>query len=264
MGYKEIIEKNNRILHRIPKKYKYLRQLFQGNIEELYFLVMKYIKPKDLYHPRPDEGQGNKLLFHMSCYELVKQRGRGAYSTVDNHINFLCAMGVIRKYNGREETTINQNFKKNRPPEQKGINTFYILSFDPNGERLTEIDQRCKDLIEHKITKGNIEGDLLRGRGLSYLANEVYFDTHSGIENKSIRYNEICELLDNMIAIQGFATKQDIYDNLFNIGKSKIDRALKQFEIEFHADYNYKRPTKEQKAKYHLVNDSWIITKKEG
>ena len=260
-----IITKNNKMLYRLPKpkKYPYLSKLFQDDIRKEYVSIMHYIKAKNTYHPTPFEGEGNKLLFHLSSYEFVRLRGKGTYGTANRHINFLCAMGLIRKYKQRENTKINHNFKKNKPYFFKGMNTFYILSFDPNGERLAEIEARCRKLSQHGVTKGNIKKDKLIGEGLADLAEEIYFDTHSGIANKEKRYLGICNFLDSIIETQGFATKQKIYDHFSSeIRKSKIDIALKQFKDEFHANYNYKKPTKAQKERFCLVNDTWIITKK--
>ena len=249
---KQIIEDNNKKLRRIPERYKYLRRLFDGDIKKLYFLIMGYIADKNIYP------YWRKKSYHITTQTVVKLRKKSGEGTANRHLNFLCAMGVLQKYKEKRYATksrINGTVTYRKPPKYLPMNTFFLVPLD-----LEELDNRCKLLIEHKITKGNISSDKLEE---IYIAKKIYSNNISGLIWKKDSYDRIKEFLEAQIPDKGYATKQDIYENVILNKKhnvSAVDKVLTFYRDSFNEDFRYGRPKKEEKAKYKLTSDSWIIT----
>lgn len=260
MDTKGIIERNTKRLYRIPRKYKYLTKLFQGEIRSLYFGVMQHIKDQDLYRVN------GKECFHLTTSEIVKIRGKGSQNTANRYINFLCAMGLIRKLSQikyQNLTKINEKFLKGKKDTILPMNTFYFYAFDPEGERLEEIEARCKDLVVQKVTKANISKDTLILNGLGSIAEELFEGTDSALRWKNDSYCKLYNFLTEKIQEKGYATKQDLYDGLtLNRGAKEfaIDKILRQYRDMIREDFRYQRPTKAMKEQYHLTSDSWIFS----
>ena len=259
MDTKEIIERNTKRLYRIPRKYKYLTKLFQGEIRSLYFGVMQHIKDMELYRVN------GKECFHLTTSEIIKIRGRGSQDTANHYMNYLCAMGLIRKLSQRNGnlTKVNEKFLKGKEKTVAPINTFYFYAFDPKGERLEEIDARCRDLVVHGVTQANISKDSLILHGLSSIAEELYGNVDSALGWKNNSYCKVCNFLSEKIQEKGYATKQDLYDGLTvnqDANRSAIDKILRQYRDMIREDFRYQRPTKAMKEQYHLTSDSWIFS----
>ena len=262
---KKIIRNNSKSQYKISKKkYPYLYELFQHDKElrKLYFSIGKYLKKREPYK------YDNKNSFHLTTDEIKAIRKKTGDKTANHYINFLCAMGLIRKHTQSKNpniegmTKINQDFIKGKPENYKPMNTFYFYSLR-NEERLEEINSRCKVLIDAHITKGNITKHALEIEGLDELAEEIYSEVKSKAGYYGECYCEIYSFLKEHIQRNGYATMQTLYMYVIlkdHKNTEEIDKVLSAMRTQFKEDFRYGKPNAEEKAKYQLKSDRWIIT----
>lgn len=265
-NYSEIIKNNSKQLYKISKKkYPYLYSLFQNDkkLRKLYFSLMNYMEKVDMYK------YNYQKSFHISTKQITKIRKATGNGTASRYMNFLCAMGLIRKHtqdtdpqNTAGLTKINKDFMKGKPEKYRPINTFYIYSLGKDGKRLEEIEERCKRLSLKGITKGNISKAKLEDNDLYDIAEEILSETFSSSDWDIKSYRKIFDYLQSKIQEKGYATKKDIYENVI-LNREKnvqaIDKVLSHMSVYFHEDLHYSRPTAEEKEKYNLKSERWII-----
>lgn len=257
----DLIEQNISILknRRILKKYKYLNLLFQKDLRRFYFQIMDFIKGKNLF------SYWKKESFYIETDKLVSLRKKMGKGTANRHINFLCAMGLIGKHPlyRHNVSPIHKNFLKNKRPRPKNLqplNQYFIFPYD--AECLMTIENNCKLLVKNKITKGNISKDTLLIAGLAEMAKKIYGSVNSSMYWKNESYVRISQFIEEAIQEKGYTTKEEIYKNVILNKVSNItavDKIFKQLKKQFELDYVYKRPSKTEKIRFHLVSDKWII-----
>lgn len=258
-----LIDENIKIMRHIPKRYECLNTVFQNykTIRKLYFQVMTFLKDKNLYYYR------HKKTFHIDTETIEIIRNKKGSGTANRYINYLCAMGLFGKHiqtRHGTRTQINRNQIYKKPDYYRPVNTFSIFPYDEN--TLEDIEGRCKILIQKKIRPTNISKSKLVIAELPDLAKDLYPSVRNTMHWKVESCERIIEFLDEEIKLKGYSTKQEIINEVILNKKhnaSAVQKILSQFEL-LGTNFHYGRPTKEQKSKYHLVNDSWIITKKEG
>ncbi len=250
---KRVLEINRRILYRIPSEYKYLSKILTDDIRTDLLSLYKWIDKVEIFRY---EG---KYTFILDNKKLTYQiRRKQTESVTSRHFNYLCAIGLLNKNN--TDTEINKEFIKGNP-EKRAINTYYIKEYTP--EELERIDGRSKRLIESNVTSGNISNDKLKIVGLDDIAREVYpLNSNRSIENRLKEYVLMIDSIESEIALKGYVTKPELY--YIFLDPEEIDKLFRLFKSEIQKKYSYKRPTAEEKAKYNLTADNWIITKREG
>lgn len=278
---KKIITHNRKVvysLNRKKKQYPYLNKLFTGEVRKLYLKVMKFIVGKNT------NNENFRIKIHLSTSQIIDLRKKGSESTANHYINFLCAMGFLRKIPqdrlpdklkkyGFEPrlTKTNRTFLKKKKlecpenPYFEPINVFEI--FKLTDERLAKIEQRCRVLDEHKITKGNVSKVTLEARGLYNIAEEVLETTVSKYPKRLEQYQQIKAFLMHEIDGKGYATMKDIYDNVIIVSdrernESVIKKVLSQLREDFNKDFKYSAPTADEKERYGLQFNFWIIRKR--
>ncbi len=264
---REIIEKNIMKLYHLPKKkYYYLNEFIGDDSAVRYSLLAIY----DFM--RKNESipfiYRKRYCFHAVTSTITtKARKRSLLwgrSTTNHHINFLCAMGLFRKekQNIKENnlTEINKKFLKGK----RKIRAEAVLSFEEyTDEHLAKCEKLAKQLFKNKITPGNISQDKLIENHCKSIADRVYLDNKKDtvIDKRDIR-DEIKGIIDAFIESDGYATKQELYDNCLR-NDSQIDMALKIYKTELQKEYYYKRPTKAQMEEYGLTKPKFIYTRRE-
>ena len=225
--------------------------------------MMQYTKKHKAYR------YDNKTTAHIPTEQIERLRKKTGYGTANRYANFLCAMGLLRKHTQSKDpniegmTKVNQEFIKGKPKKYMPMNTFYFYSFGKDGTRLEEINERCKKLIEHKITKGNISKSKLETNGLPELAEELYSETMSAVDWYAESYCSIFNFLQEHIKSFGYATMQNVYENVTLKNEKNveaIDKVISNMKNQFTKDFRYGRPKKAEKEKYQLQSDRWIIT----
>lgn len=256
MSEQDIIAKNRTVLYGIYRsKYHHIRDCLTESLLHDLRQIYSYILKNGVI--RVD----GKYTFFMDTNKVRTIIGVKTRSTANKHINYLCAMGMINKLKQTQKsmTEINKNFLASNPGKRP-INNFYIKEYSE--EELDRINTRCKALLEAKIKQGSLSYIRLIAVGLGDLANEIYMNGIEGYNNKVDNMQDILTVLDAIIADKGYATKQDIKDNLL-IKDSMVDDVWSIFRKQRSDIYDYKRPDRKVKEKYGLSGYGWIITTKE-
>lgn len=220
-----------------------------------------------------------EIIFHKHRYMAVIDKKTFAEDIRKKHgevrrtaeqINLLCALGFLNKYKQDPKDwdsllKINQKFleasqKKN--PRIRAINSFYWHKY--TSQELERIEGRAARLRDARITS-SISNRKLYFAGLEDIAKEVYPLNHpKSLENAVIEYGQLRELTEMLMNVYGYATKEMICDNLSFLSKYQINRLLDTFAGAMRADFEYKRPTKQQKSDFDLKDYRWIFTRKES
>ena len=263
---KEIIEHNRYLIYHLPTEYKNLEKILQHQgIRDTLLKIFKYIKDKEIFIYR------RKYVFFLDNSKITNIRGRTTESVSNRYINYLCAIGLINKqYQNLGEygdtsktrlTDINLEFlidtKKRRP-----INTFYFREY--TSKELKRLDSRAKQLLDNRITPGNISFNMLCANNCKSLADEVYYaNDKNSIKNKNKAYISLLQTIEDLLQDKGYTTKQEIYNNNKN-DCGELDKLFKIYRADLQKKYNYKAPTKADRTKYNIAtnNYKWIITRR--
>jgi len=253
-----IIEHNIQVIYHIPNKYKYLTNTLKSVRKDL-LNILHFCEEHDPIIWK------NKYIYFIDNKRLTRVRKRTTETTSNLHFNYLCCIGVIRKVKQTNDnmTGVNMTFLLNEREKGKKrpINTFIVPKYTE--KRLEQMDARAKELIDNKITAGNISHDKLVSNGLKKLAKEVYFaNSKNAIYKKENQFNIVCKLIDQLIAKKGYTTKLEIL-YILEIKKQELDHLLNIFKHVFNEKYNYKPPTKQEIKQHALLYKKWIITRKE-
>ncbi len=266
----EIIKNNRRFLYHIPKKeYPYIYELFnkypriQKMIFQIYELMdntetLKYKKLIILF-------TSNKKLKEITGYKQDK--------TVNPKINYLCSVGFFRKLNDdiNEKPYIMQEWKKQHPNKETK-NTIILVEFTK--KRLYEINEKINELNQSRITPTNMSSLNLRFKGKDEIANEIYYRgrnayTENLSDEYAILHTDLLEEIDIQIQENGFTNKDLLYVWIIkrmefrSWSKSKAERFIKLVNSSLRNNYNYHKPTTEEKAKYKLNSNAFIYTSRE-
>lgn len=255
MNGEEIIRYNRTILYDIRRsKYHAISECLTENLRSEILSVFKHVLKVGMIQVN------GKYTFFMDTTKLTIVRKANTKSTSNQHINYLCAMGIINKLPqvGQSLTEINKKFLASNAGKRP-INNFYVKEY--TYQELDRIENRCQRLLDAGVTRGNISFNKLNAAGLEDIAYEIYLNHPKSYENKVNHLQELCEFVQWQIESKGYATKQDIYDNM-TFSDQEIDKVLKIFRKQFCKVYDYKRPNKETVEKFNLHGYGWIITNK--
>lgn len=263
---KEIIEHNRYLIYHLPTEYKNLEKILQHQgIRDTLLKIFKYIKDKEIFIYR------RRYVFFLDNKRITQIRGRTTESVSNRYINYLCAVGLINKQYqnigefGNVETTqltdINYDFLldtgKRRP-----VNTFYFRAY--TCKELCRLDNRCKRLIDGKVTPGNISFNMLCANGLKKMANEVYYaNSRESIVNKERSYKALLKGIESILNQRGYTTKQEVIERL-KLQRGEFDGLYRIFRTDFKSRFTYKAPCRAEREALDIAPNShkWIITLK--
>lgn len=275
------------------------KELIQFDIQTIYHLpsgydtLEEYIKPGGRYsqylrktlldilqycnHLEAIAIWKHMYVFALSNKYLTEEvRKRTTWSTSNRHFNLLCAMKLLHKMKQPKDDMIwininKQEFMKDNP-NWHAINVFALHRYTE--EYLEEVEDRCKRLKKAHITTGKIFCDKLLLRGCEDIATEVYWSNERETAKKrSKEYEVLLDRMENLIEVQKYFTKEDLYNNTPELSNYEIDRLFKIWDDEIYSEpyakYRFKRPNKKERAECGITEenkDKWIFLprKKEG
>lgn len=258
-------------------KYDYLCRALKGDNrlavrpKELLYKILHYIADKELIY----DYDLNTHIFYLDTRTISKLMFDSTYSKSNRYINYLCAIGVIKKVNQpivpikdfrnfyreiEHYNPITKRFLENNIFNSIPINFFYLPEY--TNEYLQEIEQRAKKIIDVRLTPGETwSSDTLIAKGLKDIDVELYPHNHSALKRKKELLNYILSFIDYSIDIKGYATKEDIYNNV-SLSNSMINKILRIFSEQIKTEYIYRRPTKEDVKNFQLVGNYYIFLKR--
>ena len=257
-GAREIIEYNINVLYHLPKQYKNLEKALINVRKDLYD-ILHFCQDNDpiIWH--------QKYVWFIDNDRLTEVvRKRTTYSTSNKHFNYLCCIGALNKLKQTENnmTGVSATFLLNerekgkiRPP-----NTFTVYRY--TSKKLAEMDGRAAQLLEHKITSGNISNDKLKASGCQELAEEVFYaNSETSIQNKTRKFKKVLEQILRLCDHKGYTDKKELCSSL-GWSRNRLDKFLNVFKEQWQQEYQYKAPNKQETEKYNLKSKSWIITRR--
>lgn len=262
----EIIQYNREFLYHIPKR----------EYPNIYKCFKKYPRLKELlYYIYREVDEKQTLPYkNMTSFIITNKKLRSimhAYNDrqVNPQVNYLFALGVIRKLNDKleEMSYIMQEWKKDNPKKET-MNTLILVKL--TDAKLDQIEQRAKLLLERRISPSNISAKNLIVNGLEWLADELYFrnrNARKNIEaNQEIAFREqLIECMQEEITRTGYTTKDDVVNWIKEgTGWSNIyiNRYLGRHRTYINDAFHYHKPTKQEIDKYKLEGKAFIYSPK--
>ena len=146
------------------------------------------------------------------------------------------------------------------------MNTLILVKL--TDEKLDQIEQRAKLLLERRISPSNISAKNLIVNGLEWLADELYFrnrNARKNIEaNQEIAFREqLIKCMQEEIQQTGYTTKEDVVNWIKEgTGWSNIyiNRYIGRHRAYINDVFHYHKPTQQEKALYKLKSSSFIYT----
>lgn len=278
----EIIKNNLKVLQsKKLYKYKAIVTLLNGDNRmsitprQFIYKVFNYVKDKELIE---DLSTDNRV-FYLSTDRIMTAILKNPYHAKANrYINFLCAMGLIRKVKQPKITAdgkniyqelkkyneVNRSFLFNNLYADTPINCFYVVPY--TDEELNRIEERARRLIDNKLKTPGIKWncDILIQKGLNDIAEEVYYNNVSALERKKNVYDLIVSIIEMCIDTKGYATKEDIYNNS-GIKDSYIDMVLRTYEDDLKQHYIKRSPIAQEKEQFDIdkINRKHIFLRRE-
>ena len=257
-GARKIIEYNTNIVYHLPKKYSCLDRALK-NVRRDLLKLFKFCKDNE-----PIIWKQKYVWFIDNNQFTEDVRKRSTYSISNKHFNFLCCLGVIHKLKQTKSnmTGVNMTFLLNERENGKirPINTFTVYKYTE--KKLEEMDQRAAELLEHKITPGNISNDKLKASGCNDLAAEVYYaNSENSIHNKNRQFQKVLNQIEKLCDEKGYTDKKELCSNL-GWSRDKLDNILRIFSRSWQQLYQYKAPNKEEARQYKLRSKAWIIIRR--
>lgn len=255
----EIVNNNIQKIYHIPAAYRDINGFLKNDLRKTLLSVYQYIKSHKLIFYR------NRYAFFLSSSRLtyeVRKKSTGK-SISSRHMSFLCAMGLFQKMPQDEKcmAEINKNFLRSAEWQLNPINVYWIREYDDS--LLQEINYRAGILKAAGISPGNISYNFMWLRGLTDMAAEVFPHGYQAAAEKKIQeYCMLRQLMEWLTASHGYATKEQINDNLL-YPDDEIEKILKIFNDDLRAVYDYKRPKKHQIEQYGLKNSRYIYMVRE-
>lgn len=262
----EIIQYNREFLYHIPKR----------EYPNIYKCFKKYPRLKELlYYIYREVDEKQTLPYkNMTSFIITNKKLRSimhAYNDrqVNPQVNYLFALGVIRKLNDKleEMSYIMQEWKKDNPKKET-MNTLILVKL--TDAKLDQIEQRAKLLLERRISPSNISAKNLIVNGLEWLADALYFrnrNARKNIEaNQEIAFREqLIECMQEEITRTGYTTKDDVVNWIKEgTGWSNIyiNRYLGRHRTYINDAFHYHKPTKQEIDKYKLEGKAFIYSPK--
>lgn len=259
---KEIISSNRQVLYHYPKEYKntiYYLEMYGNTLKKTLLSVYKFVMNNEIIMAN------NQYVMIMDNMNLQKKVRKTMWSagTTSRHMNLLCALGLLNKVNQNERNMleINKTFLENSN-KTIPINVFAYREYTE--QEMERIEERATRLREAGVTSGNMSADMLRLHNLNDICSSVYpYNKYASTEKKMEQGEQLANVIDTLIEVNGYTTKQDIKANMPYVSDSKIDKLFRMFKKDIALLYYYKKPTKEQKELYDLKNYTYIYTRKE-
>lgn len=257
-GAREIIEYNINILYHLPKKYACLDKA----LKDVRYDILKLLQFCKDTEPIIWQQKYVWFIDNKRLTEVVRERTTKA--TSNRHFNFLCCLGALNKLKQTENsmTGVNMTFLLNEREngKKRPINTFTVYKYTL--QKLDEMEQRAAELLEHKITPGNISNDKLVATGCTDLAKEVFYaNSEKSIQNKTREFEKVQEQLERLCNEKGYTDKKELCSSL-DWSRDKLDNILNVFKDTWQQQYQYKAPNKAEAEQYGLKTKNWIITRR--
>lgn len=257
----EIIQYNRNVLYHIPTKYSYINQYLNGSLRETLFAVYRFISDKQIII------ENHKYIFFADNKTLtyrIRRKSCGL-ATTSRHMNLLCALGLFNKqYQSKFKSRlidVNKNFFEKNPDKKRSINVYSYRRY--TDKELERINERAERLFAANVTTGNFCQSMLACHGLGDLADEsLPSNDINAPKVKSREFKEMFKVIDYLVDVQGYATKQEIKDNM-TIADEEIDKLFRIFKQDIAKYFYYKRPTKKQINEYGLTSLKFIYTRKD-
>lgn len=187
---------------------------------------------------------------------MAKIRQRGDRRTANRYMNFMSALGLFPKLpdGGSLE------FQYNRDRKKRPVNVYEIRRW--TDEVLVECDAAAARLIAAGITPGNISYNMLCCNGLRDIAEEVF--PHNPVlapDKKNREFADMVELIDALLEYQGYCTKEDIMNNLWE-DDQEIKKLFRIFKSQIQERYQYKRPSEKEKKEFGLPKNDYIYIRR--
>lgn len=263
----ELISYNKRVVYQITEKHKRLAGLNwyigvnsklngASSLRETLLSVLTYIGKLQMWRLSNDG-----FVFFIDTERLTcKVRGKSVGRAVSNHhINLLCAIGLFEKVDlnsGDEERILKPLLTtKHCNP----VSAFKIRRYD--SKQLQRMEQRAEQLQESHVTTGNVSYGYLMEHSITDIAEEVYYRNNKYAPyRKRAEWSELQQVIDGVIDLQGYATKEDVMLNCL-LSDYEIKMLFTIYKDRMRKLYNYRQPTKEQIAQFGLCDRTWIITR---
>lgn len=263
----EIARENINRLYRFPKQYavsKDYLERYGSSLKSTLLAVLNYAKDLNLIidKHRYEFVLDNKTLTY-------KVRKKQSESTTNRHMNFLCALGFLKKvYQSKSKDgsgyllRINQDFLKKNPSAKRPISVFSFHAY--TDADLQRIEERAIRLKEAGITSGNIGQNQLTCNGLEDVANEIYFaNDRTAPDRKAQEAAVLFRLMDVLCDTYGYVNKEMVKENLL-YDEAEIDRLFRIFKLQLNEIYSYSRPTTEDRERWNLKNQRFIFKRRES
>ena len=258
-GARDIIEYNIEKLYHLPRKYCCLDRALQDVRQDL-LKLLRFCKGHD-----PVIWQQKYVWFIDNTRFTAGVRKRTTAATSNRHFNFLCCLGAITKLKQTADsmTVVNMTFLLNEYENGKcrPINTFTVYKYTE--KQLEKMERRASELLDHRITPGNISHDKMVANGCSELAKEVFYaNSDRSIQKKKELFQEVMQQLEKLCDEKGYTNKMELCSKL-KWGRKKLDDILSIFRDDWQQVYQYKAPNKLEREQYSLKSKKWIIMKRE-
>lgn len=269
---KKILASNQQKLKRLnSRKYLYLCGLLRSDVGKFLDDILSYWLKRDKCIRNI---KGNPFFFLGTHAATFKVRRRTTTAVSNRWLNYLCAVGLLTKsrYNtqftaGKLKLTDKSRRQKMTKSQRqklklniKPINTFKVIAYNPDLFKACE--ERVRLLKAKGITPGNISYLTLTENGLRDIAKEVFLEERLLAEEKKQReYEELVGLLDSLIDLNGYTTKQEVKDNS-RLPDKEIDTLFKLYGKRLKQTRKYKPPTQAEIELFGLTDRKFIWIKK--
>lgn len=258
-GAFEIVEYNLNVLYHLPKKYKNLERVLRDVLKDLRVILRFCKRVEPILFKQ-------KYIWYLDNGRLTGLRGTSTFPVSNRHFNFLCCIGAIRKikqvegYMTEVSSQILSSKAQNGRTGERLPNNFTVYRYTP--KQLEQMEKRASELLQHKITAGNISKDKLVAAGCTTLAKEVFWSNKdSSYEKKEAEFTMLLGHIEALINNKGYTMKTEICHNL-KWSRDKLDKLLTVFKEKWLQLYVYKSPNKAEKKLYDLDSSAWIIKRR--
>lgn len=258
MNQSNLINYNRNRIYHLPEKYESLNHYLHTPIRQTLLSILRFLNHTELIY------YNNRYVFFMANRTLTyKIRRRMSDSVSNRHINLLCALNLLHKeYQYKDNMLeINKQFLEDNPDIKRPMNVFYLKKYTDRELQACEI--QAARLQSAGVTSGNISYNYLTINGLGDVANRIYPTNNRASPRKKAReYGQILGLLDALTDTYGYATRQQIQDNML-LSETEIKRVLQIYRQDLREKYNFKRPSRAQIELYGLQDGKYIYTRKD-
>lgn len=263
-GAQAIIAFNRTVLYHLPKRYKYLHYYLDTSLRDTLLSVYKYVNKKVSKYII-EKHRYCFILPNRTLTRTVRKKGYGL-AISNRHMNLLCAIGFFYKLSQDQdkETMLDINIafleKNSSKGLKKPINAYYFRRYKP--EELEKMEANAKRLALSGVTASNFSQNMLVINGMRDIAAKALPSNNKNApKKKRAEYAQMKAVMEFLINEQGYFTKDDLKANM-ELSDTEIDKLLIIFKNDMQKKYTFKRPNKEQIAKFGLTSLKYIFTNK--